>query len=103
MTFAEQVGALRRTLYKVLARRVAARCGRPLPQLNALRLISGYEVQTQAQLAERLMIDAPAASRMVARLEADGLLKRLQGADRRSVRLKVTPAARESVAALKEE
>ena len=100
MNFTEQVGALRRTLRRAIIRRVALGSDRPLPQLQALRLVAKEEVQTQAELAERLLIDAPAASRLVMRLEEDGLLKRMPGSDRRCVCLKVTPAAKAEIAVM---
>ena len=65
MTYGEQVGSLRRTLHRAIVLHVAERSDRPIPQLMALRVIASSEVQTQAELAERLLIDAPAASRMV--------------------------------------
>jgi DNA-binding MarR family transcriptional regulator len=98
MTFAEQVGSLRRSLHRALARYLAERTDRPLAHLQALRVISRSEVQTQAQLAERLLIDAPAASRMLSRLEEEGLVKRTQGADRRCVCIAVTGAAKKEIA-----
>jgi DNA-binding MarR family transcriptional regulator len=61
--------------------------------LVALKYIAVEGVRSQAALAERLMMDAPAVSRMVDRLEEDGLVKRCAGEDRRCVRLESTPAA----------
>src|SRR4051812_42404534 len=102
MTFGDQVGSLRRTLHRALVKRIAALSDLPLTQLLALRTVARNEVETQAQLAERLLIDAPAASRLVARLEADGLLVRKAGSDRRCVKLAITPAAKNEVAAMEE-
>jgi MarR family transcriptional regulator for hemolysin len=43
-------------------------------------------------------VDAAAVSRLVVKLEEEGLLKRHPGKDRRCVRLEATPAARREVA-----
>jgi DNA-binding MarR family transcriptional regulator len=61
-------------------------------QLVALKFIAVEGVRSQAVLAERMMVDAPAVSRTVDRLEEDGLVKRCAGEDRRCVRLESTPA-----------
>jgi DNA-binding MarR family transcriptional regulator len=100
LTFTEQVGALRRTLRRALIQRVASKSERPLNHLQALRLISRTEVQTQAELAQRLLIDAPAASRLVESLEREGLLKRTPGSDRRCVCLKATASAKAEIAVI---
>jgi DNA-binding MarR family transcriptional regulator len=102
MTYAEQVGSLRRALHRALVRYLAERTERPVMQLLALRVVSRAEVQTQAQLAERLLVDAPAASRLVATLEEEGLVKRTTGEDRRCVCLSVTAAAKKEVAIIDE-
>jgi MarR family transcriptional regulator, transcriptional regulator for hemolysin len=93
ISFAEQVGCLRRSMRRALIKQLALRSDRPINQLLALRSIAMREVETQAELAVRLLIDPPAASRLVAQLERDGLLERLEGRNRREVRLKVTAAA----------
>lgn len=49
--------------------------------------------RTQAEAAERLLLDAAAVCRLAQRLEARGLLARARGADRRSIQLEVTEAA----------
>lgn len=103
MTLCEQVGGLRRTLHRLLFRRLAARTRRPFHQLLALKVIALRDVRTQAQLAERLLIDAPAASRLVDRLEEEGLVTREAGEDRRCVRLKVTNGCWPDVEVLEEE
>lgn len=97
MTLAEQIGAVRRVLNRSLARHVAQKTTRPLLHLIALRSILRAEVQTQAALAERLLIDAAAASRLVDRLEKEGLVRRCAGINRRCVRLEVTRAAQREV------
>jgi DNA-binding MarR family transcriptional regulator len=102
MTYGEQVGSLRRTLHRALVRHLAERTRRPLPQLLALRTISRREVETQVELAERLLIDAPAASRLVALLEKQKLLKRNVGEDRRCVCLEVLPAAKPEIKVIDE-
>lgn len=91
---------LRRAMRRALVRRLSLESDRPLHQLLALRSIARKEVQNQAELSTRLLIDAPAASRLVGQLEADGLLKRVKGRDRREVRLKVTAAAAEEIKAI---
>ncbi len=103
MTLAEQVGTLRRTVYRLLTRRLAGRTRRPFTQLLAMKFIALRDVRTQAELAERLLVDAPAVSRMVDRLEEEGLVKRCAGEDRRCVKLQATEASRAEVAVLEEE
>ncbi|OJT22307.1 MarR family transcriptional regulator [Archangium sp. Cb G35] len=102
MTLAEQIGALRRTLYRLLTRRLSVRSRRPLTQLLAVKFIAVRGVRTQAELAERLLVDAPAVSRLVDRLEEDGLVKRCAGEDRRCVKLQATDAGRVAMEALEE-
>lgn len=93
MTVVEQVAAARRMIQRVLAERLARSTPRPVLQLFALRVIARGEIQKQSELAERLLIDAPSASRLVQRLERDGLLCRAVGADRRCATLSVTREA----------
>jgi MarR family transcriptional regulator, transcriptional regulator for hemolysin len=93
MNLAEQVASLRRTLHRFITRRLSKRTRRPFQQLLALKYIAKHDAHTQASLAERLMVDAPAASRLVDRLEEDGLVKRCAGENRRCVRLEATPAS----------
>jgi MarR family transcriptional regulator, transcriptional regulator for hemolysin len=102
MTLAEQVGSLKRALHRVLVRRLAGSTERPLLQLSALRVIARDEARTPSELSARLLIDAPAASRLVDRLARDGLLRRAEGADRRRVHLKLTPAGRSELRLLEE-
>ncbi len=66
-------------------------------QLVALKFIAVEGVRSQATLAERMMVDAPAVSRLVDRLEEDGLVKRCAGEDRRCVRLESTPAGQQEL------
>lgn len=100
-SFSEHIGALRRTLRRALVRRLALETDRPLNQLLALRSIAVNEVETQADLSARLTIDPPAASRLVTRLERDGLLRRVEGRDRREVGLKLTRAAAKDLRAIR--
>ncbi len=100
MTLAEQLASLRRTLHRQLARELASRSERPFQQLQALRAVAREGISRQGDLAERLLVDAPAASRLVAKLEAEGLLQRQAGKDRRTHVLKVSPAGRRELAAL---
>jgi MarR family transcriptional regulator for hemolysin len=97
MTVAEQVASVRRTIHKLLTRRLSKRTDRPFMQMLALKVIARGEVGSQSSLAERLLVDPPAVSRLVDRLVEDGLLKRGAGEDRRCVRLEVTPEGREEV------
>lgn len=98
MTLAEQVAAVKRTVHRLLTRRLSKRTDRPFTQMLALKVVDRGEVQVQATLAERLLVDAPAVSRLVDRLVDDGLMKRAPGQDRRCVRLEVTEAGRKEVA-----
>lgn len=98
MTLAEQVASVRRTIHRLLTRRLSQRTERPFMQMLALKAIDRGEVKSQAALAERLLVDAPAVSRLVERLVEDGLLERCAGEDRRCVRLEVTKAGRKEVA-----
>jgi MarR family transcriptional regulator, transcriptional regulator for hemolysin len=100
MTLPQQVGALKRAVHRALMRKLASETKRPLLHLSALYVIARGEVKTQTDLASRLLIDAPAASRLVDRLETDGLLRRAPGNDRRSVHLRITPAARPHIETL---
>jgi DNA-binding MarR family transcriptional regulator len=102
MTLAEQVGALRRTVYRLLTRRLSGKTRRPLTQLLAVKFIDVRGVRTQAELAERLLVDAPAVSRLVDRLEEEGLVKRCAGEDRRCVKLQATDAGRVEVEVLED-
>lgn len=102
MTLAEQIGALRRTLYRLLARRLSGKTRRPLTQLLAVKFVAARGVRTQAELAERLLVDAPAVSRLVDRLEEEGLMKRCAGEDRRCVKLQATDKGRAEMEALEE-
>src|SRR5688572_21512976 len=98
MTLIERLGLLHRTAERLLRRRIAARSDRPFQQFRALRVMRREKIQTQAALAERLLVDAPAASRLVDRLVADGLVRRRVGEDRRCVCLELTPAAARELA-----
>ncbi|MCP3100073.1 MarR family transcriptional regulator [Myxococcus sp. K15C18031901] len=101
MTFAEQLASLRRTVRRHLSERLGGRTSRPITQLLALKAIS-EGVRNQGSLAERLMVDAPAASRLVERLAEDGLVRRMAGEDRRCVRLELTPEGEVELGLLRE-
>ncbi len=103
MSLCEQLASVRRGTHRLLTRRLTARTRRSLHQLVALKVIALRGVHTQAQLAEQLLIDAPAASRLVDRLQEDGLVTREAGADRRCVRLQVTNACWPEVEVLEDE
>lgn len=102
MTLPEQVGSLRRTLHRLVGRRLSGRTRRPFTQLLAMKFIDRLGVRTQAELAERLLMDAPGVSRLVDRLEDEGLVKRCAGEDRRCVRLEVREAGRAELTVLDE-
>jgi MarR family transcriptional regulator for hemolysin len=102
MTLPEQVGSLRRTLHRLVGRRLSGRTRRPFNHLLAMKFIARLGVRTQAELAERMLMDAPAVSRLVDRLEEDGLVKRCAGEDRRCVRLQVTESSRGELEVLDE-
>ncbi|MFL5321012.1 MAG: MarR family winged helix-turn-helix transcriptional regulator [Myxococcaceae bacterium] len=95
---AEQIGRLSRASERRLTRMLAAETDRSFLELRALKAIERENVRTQAMLAERLLRDPPAVSRLVDRLEEDGLLRRQKGPDRRSVRLEVTAAGMKEIA-----
>ena len=103
MTLAEQVAALRRTLHRHITRHLAHRTARSFLELRALLVISREGIRTQVALADRLLVDTAAISRLVAKLEQDGLLVRQPGEDRRCVRLEVTAGGRAQVQLLEEE
>ncbi|MFY0523144.1 MarR family winged helix-turn-helix transcriptional regulator [Archangium gephyra] len=96
------MGALRRTLYRLLTRRLSGKTRRPLTQLLAVKFVAMRGVRTQAELAERLLVDAPAVSRLVDRLEEEGLMKRCAGEDRRCVKLQATEAGQAELGVLEE-
>ncbi len=102
MTLAEQVGAVRRALYRSLEQRLASGGHRCFRDLQALKVVEVEGKRTQVALAERLLVDTAAASRLVARLEKDGLLLKKPGPDRRTSCLTVTPAGRKQVAVLRQ-
>jgi MarR family transcriptional regulator, transcriptional regulator for hemolysin len=102
MTLIEQLAQVHRSAERLVRRRVAARTDRPFLQLRALRAMRGDQIRTQAALAERLRIDAPAASRLIDRLVDDGLVCRKQGDDRRCICLSLTAAAAAELAILDE-
>ncbi len=90
----EQIADVYRRMHRLLVKRLAQETHRPWTQLKALRMLAdGDDIHTQAALADRLLMDAPSVSRLVTRLEEDGLLTRCEGPDRRCVHLEVTAAA----------
>ena len=66
---------------------------RPYNQLRLLQVVQTEEIRSQSTLAERLVIDPPAVSRAIDKLEGDGLLERIEGEDRRCSGLRITTAA----------
>lgn len=100
MTLAEQVASTRRAVVRLLTLKVGEQTDRPLMQLLVLKYVGMLGIHSQALIAERLLIDAPAVSRLVDRLEEDGLLERHAGENRRCVRLHMTDAGRTELQAL---
>ena len=93
MTLAEQVASLRRTLRRRLTERLGEQTGRPFMQLLVLKVIADGAV-SQVAIADRLSVDAPAVSRLVDRLEDDGLVTRRAGENRRCVKLELSEKGR---------
>ncbi|HYH98386.1 MarR family winged helix-turn-helix transcriptional regulator [Hyalangium sp.] len=91
------MASVRRTIHRLLTRRLSKRTDKPFMQMLALKVIARGEVGSQSALAEQLMVDPPAVSRLVDRLVEEGLLTRGAGEDRRCVRLEVTPEGRGEV------
>ncbi len=91
MTVPEQMASLRRAIRRLLTERLGEQTSRPFMQLLALKSIADG-VRSQAAIAERMLVDAPSVSRLVARLEEDGLVKRSIAEDRRCARLELSPA-----------
>ncbi|HLT32140.1 MAG TPA: MarR family transcriptional regulator [Myxococcaceae bacterium] len=92
MHFAEQVGRLRRAVYRVLAQRLSKRTDMPLERLLLLAWAHHRNVTSQAELAAHFLIEPSAVSRMVDRLEEEGYARRATGEDRRRVHVEVTEA-----------
>lgn len=65
------------------------------PKLSALSVLVFGGPQSLGSLARAEQVRAPTMSKLVAELEAEGLVaKRVDGADRRAVRIEVTPKGR---------
>lgn len=97
-------GRMLRRLDKVMSAFVESKLGDhdlSYQQWIALRTVAEGIVGNPGQLARELCITTGAATRLIDVLEARSLLERDRGdADRRVVRLMVTPAGREKVFAL---
>jgi DNA-binding MarR family transcriptional regulator len=85
-----------RVLVGVAARSLAAHADDvTLPQLRALVLVRGKGPMRLSELAAELDIDTSTATRMVDRLVRKGLLTRkVEEADRRALRLTLSPSGR---------
>lgn len=94
MTLTENIVSLRRTMLRRLTARLAGETPRPFQQLRLLSVVARGQAETQSDVAELLVSDPAAVCRLVDRLSEDGLIERLPGKDRRSVRLQVTDAAK---------
>ncbi|MEU7562467.1 MarR family winged helix-turn-helix transcriptional regulator [Streptomyces eurythermus] len=89
-------------LYRALDRRVARDFPHPKPpegHLNLLRHVAEHEGATVREAAEALLMKPNNVSALVSQLTEQGLLERGQdSADKRVVRLRLTPVARRRVA-----
>jgi DNA-binding MarR family transcriptional regulator len=73
-------------------------------QYNVLRIIDGEGPMAQGEIARRLMVSAPVITRQATALADAGLVERQpDAADRRSVRLALTPKGRKRVRAMRRE
>jgi DNA-binding MarR family transcriptional regulator len=71
-------------------------------QYNVLRMIDTMGPQAQAEVARRLMVTAPVVTRLASTLAEAGLVERMpDAADRRSVRLGLTPTGRRRARAMR--
>jgi len=71
-------------------------------QYNVLRIIHGEGSVGQAEIGRRLLVSAPVVTRLVSSLVDAGLAERgRDAADRRAVRLSLTPAGRRRVQAMR--
>ena len=74
MTVPEQMASLRRAIRRLLTERLGEQTSRPFMHLLALKSIADG-VRSQAAIAERMLVDAPSVSRLVARLRQAVLAK----------------------------
>jgi len=73
------------------------------PQSNALQTVGDRGELTVKELAEALHVSAPSASSMVERLVEQGMLVREQSrVDRREVRIRLSDAGQETLAAMED-
>jgi len=73
------------------------------PALGALLRLADEDGISQAELARRQRVESPSMCRMVDRLEREGLVSRERDlADRRVIRVRITPAGRAAAAAGRE-
>ena len=92
MAIGEQVRFLRRTIHRRLTERLAERSKVPVSRLWILGALHRQAIGSQAELADLLYVDAPTLSRSLDKLQAEGLLTREPGVDRRKFALVLTPA-----------
>ncbi|MGS2616376.1 MarR family winged helix-turn-helix transcriptional regulator [Micromonospora sp. LZ34] len=99
----DRLGGALGELHRALRRRAIQRAGRvalPDAQVEVLRLVQRQPGVSVREAAERLRIAPNTVSTLVGELTGAGLLRRERDpADRRSVRLELTDAARERIAA----
>jgi DNA-binding MarR family transcriptional regulator len=98
----DTVLAASRALVAVAARSLAAAGDEvTLPQYRALVVLAANGPQGTADLAAALAVNPSTATRMCDRLVRKGLVRRhRQAGDRRTVRIALTPAGRDLVAAV---
>jgi DNA-binding MarR family transcriptional regulator len=93
----EQLAGRLRLAITRTARRLRQEAGPELSpsQASALATIERHEPLTPSELAERERVKRPTATRVIANLEAAGLIARAADpVDARSARLRLTPAGR---------
>jgi DNA-binding MarR family transcriptional regulator len=87
----------RRAVRRRFVQQIAVHSDRPVHVLRALYALSQEPSPTQSFLAAHLDLDAPAASRLVNVLEADALISRVPGTDRRCRVLRITARGRRAL------
>jgi MarR family transcriptional repressor of emrRAB len=91
-TTANLLGALATALQDSLLGRIEQETGQPSTAAAAIVLLSKYPDCAIDELRRPLGLSHPGCVRLVDRLEAEGLLSRSPGEDRRQKRLRLTPA-----------
>jgi DNA-binding MarR family transcriptional regulator len=81
---------------KKLADTVVAPTGLSTSQLAVLAIVGDQGPVLQRRVAAQLAINESAVTPMVQRLEAEGMVRRVEGSDRRSRALELTAAGRQA-------